>query len=309
MEATMIRSKRSEKRSSQRHKADFSETRVPNSAVRKTGIRVMGDLPWGAHVCLFYETKQDLLDTNVAYLKAGLENKEFCVWAISAPIDHEEAKNALRDGIPDFDRHLVAGSIELLTGYEWYLKGNEFDVQRITGGWNDKLGKAMSKGYEGLRISGNAFWMEANRWKEFSEYEQELDQILDDRQMIVLCTYALSASRAVDLLDVAHAHQFTIARRNGVWEFLESPELKQAKREIKRLSNALVILSKPFRGHQLLTPRERVVLAQILRGASSKEAARMLNISPRTVEFHRANVMQKLRAKNTADLVRIVLGE
>jgi len=52
-----------------------------------------------------------------------------------------------------------------------------------------------------------------------------------------------------------------------------------------------------------------MTLAQIVRGASSKEAARALGISPRTVEFHRANVMQKLGAKNTADLVRRLLHE
>ena len=51
------------------------------------------------------------------------------------------------------------------------------------------------------------------------------------------------------------------------------------------------------------------MLAQIARGASSKEAARLLGISPRTVEFHRANIMQKLGAKNTVDVVRRVLGE
>jgi two-component system, LuxR family, response regulator FixJ len=45
------------------------------------------------------------------------------------------------------------------------------------------------------------------------------------------------------------------------------------------------------------------------RGASNKEAARALGISPRTVEFHRANAMQKLGAKNIADLVRRLLGE
>ena len=44
------------------------------------------------------------------------------------------------------------------------------------------------------------------------------------------------------------------------------------------------------------------------RGASSKEAARWLDVSPRTIEFHRANIMQKLDAKNAADLVRIVVG-
>ena len=57
----------------------------------------------------------------------------------------------------------------------------------------------------------------------------------------------------------------------------------------------------------MLTERERVVLGQIVKGASSKVAARRLGISPRTVEFHRANAMQKLGAKNTAELVRILL--
>jgi hypothetical protein len=37
-------------------------------ALRKTGIRVIGDMPWGAHICIFYETKDDLLDTAVPIL-------------------------------------------------------------------------------------------------------------------------------------------------------------------------------------------------------------------------------------------------
>jgi DNA-binding CsgD family transcriptional regulator len=69
------------------------------------------------------------------------------------------------------------------------------------------------------------------------------------------------------------------------------------------------VLSETFPGHQLLTARERVVLAQIVKGASSKEAARTLAVSARTVESHRANILLKLGAKNTAELVRIVLGE
>jgi hypothetical protein len=57
--------------------------------------------------------------------------------------------------------------------------------------------------------------------------------------MIVLCTYSLQASRAVDILDVARAHQCSTARCNGVWEFLETPELRQARQEIRRLNEAL----------------------------------------------------------------------
>lgn len=56
-----------------------------------------------------------------------------------------------------------------------------------------------------------------------------------------------------------------------------------------------------------LTPREAAVLALIVRGATSKVAGDTLGISRRTVEFHRANIMLKLSAKNVADLMRIVL--
>ena len=62
-------------------------------------------------------------------------------------------------------------------------------------------------------------------------------------------------------------------------------------------------------GVDSLTPREREVLARVIGGASNKEAGRMLGISPRTVEVHRASIMDKLGAKNAADLVRIVLGQ
>jgi two-component system, LuxR family, response regulator FixJ len=61
-------------------------------------------------------------------------------------------------------------------------------------------------------------------------------------------------------------------------------------------------------GFAQLTPREQEVLQLITSGQSNKEAGRRLGISPRTVEVHRARVMEKLGAKNTADLMRIVLA-
>jgi FixJ family two-component response regulator len=61
------------------------------------------------------------------------------------------------------------------------------------------------------------------------------------------------------------------------------------------------------RGFSQLTPREREVLQLITNGQSNKEAGRELGISPRTIEVHRARVMEKLGARNTADLMRIVL--
>ena len=63
---------------------------------RKTGINVVGDVPWGTHFCLFYQTKEDLIDILVPYFQAGLENNEFCMWITSAPLEVEEAKSALK---------------------------------------------------------------------------------------------------------------------------------------------------------------------------------------------------------------------
>jgi signal transduction histidine kinase len=207
--------------------------------LRNTGIDVVGGMPWGTHFCLFYETKDDLLDALVPYFKAGLESREFCVWAISDPLTEEDARNALNRAVPAFDRYLADCSMEILPGREWYLKGDQFDIKKITSGWDQKLQSALAKGYAGMRVSGNAFWLDTKYWKDFLDYEHELDDSLADQPMAVLCTYPLTASSPADVLDVARAHQFTIARRKGNWEIIETPELKQAKQEIQKLNQEL----------------------------------------------------------------------
>jgi len=263
----------------------------------------MGAIPWGAHVCLFYETPQDLIDVHAGYFAAGLENNEFCIWALSAPVSRSAAINGLTKRVKGFARHLAAGRIEFISGYDWYLKGGKFDSLRITIGWHAKLAEVQAKGFVGMRVSGNAFWFEENQWQAFREYEEELDNSLAGHRMIVLCTYSLKASRAVDLLDVARCHNFSLARRNGRWEFLATPELAEARREIGRLNGAIDILSTSMPSVEVLTPSERISLAYVVKGASSKETARALGVSHRTIEFHRANILRKLDARNLAELI------
>lgn len=57
-----------------------------------------------------------------------------------------------------------------------------------------------------------------------------------------------------------------------------------------------------------LTPREREVAAQVMRGLTSKEIGRELGISHRTVELHRARLMRKYRAATTAELVQKLIA-
>jgi hypothetical protein len=45
---------------------------MAEGTITKTGISEIGDVPWGTHLCLFYNTKDDLIDFLVPYFKAGL---------------------------------------------------------------------------------------------------------------------------------------------------------------------------------------------------------------------------------------------
>jgi PAS domain S-box-containing protein len=204
--------------------------------MRKTGIGVVGDMPWGTHFCHFYETKEDLLDTLVPYFKAGLESQEFCLWVVSEPLTEEEARHALRQAVPDLDRYLADRSIEIVLASDWYLQGGTFDLKRVTSGWNEKLARALARGYAGMRVTGNTAWLEKNVWKDFCEYEDALNASITNQCLTVLCTYPLAGSGAAEILDVARTHQFAMAKRHGHWEVIETSELKQAKAEIQRLN-------------------------------------------------------------------------
>jgi FixJ family two-component response regulator len=56
-----------------------------------------------------------------------------------------------------------------------------------------------------------------------------------------------------------------------------------------------------------LTPREREILELVAHGRATKEIARALALSPRTVETHRANIAEKLGAGSVAEMVRFVV--
>ncbi len=209
--------------------------------LRKTGISVVGDVPWGTHFCYFYETTQDLLDTLVPYFMAGLKSKEFCLWIISNSelLTVAEAKEALGQALPDLQRYLAEGSIEIVTHDEWFQSGAAFDLHRVANQFEEKLDEALARGYVGLRVNGSPAWIATEDRKQFCEFEQQLDNLFPNKRVIASCTYPLASTAAYEIFDVTRRHQFAIAKRCGHWEVVETTELKQAKAEIKRLNEEL----------------------------------------------------------------------
>lgn len=175
---------------------------------------------------------------------------------------------------------------------------------------------------EGLRVktfeSGEAFLLEAGRLK----------------PGCVLMDVHMPGRSGLDILDALggslyHAPVVMIsgqgdvpmavyAMKHGAFDFIEKPfdasvVMARVKQAIARVAgNSTVTMHgrlPAFPGHDTLTAREVDVLEHIVAGASNKEAGRLLGISPRTIEVHRARIMEKLKARNTAELVRLVYRE
>lgn len=165
--------------------------------LRSTGIDSAGLVPWGAHMCLFYHTQDELITTLAAYFKAGLENNELCVWITSDPLAKEEARLELQRALPDssgcdFAHYRRLGQIEFYDFKEWYVhssiglaevmthnvetqdltsgaetqdvaslwgQGVGFNTDRILKSWMEKEKQARRIGFDGLRVSGDTSWM------------------------------------------------------------------------------------------------------------------------------------------------------
>ena len=105
------------------------------------------------------------------------------------------------------------------------------------------------------------------------------------------------------------------AMQHGAHDFLQKPFrdedlIERVRRALTKDAKSRAALEehKAIRGRlDSLTPREREVLALMARGKPNKIMAHELGVSQRTVEIHRARVMEKSGASSLAELVRMVM--
>lgn len=201
--------------------------------MRPSGIDVIGDIPWGTHLCQFYETEADLLEVLVPYLKDGLAANEFCMWVTSEPLRAEKGVEALKRAVPDLDDRIARGQIEILDYSQWYTKSGRFDAEEVLQGWLDKLAQARQNGYEGLRLTCNTYWLEDADWEDFEEYEKIINDMIGNHPMLAICSYSLNKCSIGEVMDVIVNHQFALMRRSGRWEVVESSQHKRTEMALR----------------------------------------------------------------------------
>ncbi len=205
-----------------------------------SGIEAVGPVQWGTHFCQFYETAEDLADTLVPYFKAGLDNGERCMWVTAHPLRAHEATDALRNAVPDLDRRMAAGQIEIIDHDRWYRTGGgEAGADGLISAWLRRKDEALDRGYKGLRLTGNTHFLEARDWDGFAEYEEKVTGCFCGQRVIALCSYCTLRCDAGGAMDVVRNHEFALARRRGAWTMIESASVKRAKDARRRANEEL----------------------------------------------------------------------
>ena len=202
--------------------------------LRESGIKVLGSVPWGTHICQWYETKQDLLDILVPYFRAGLDNNELCVWITSAPTDDSDAQKALREAMALFDSYAKRGQIEIIPYTEWYVSDGSFSPKRALSLASNKIAEMTDKGYEGLRVAANAGWLEKRDWESLTRYEEMVDDLIDEYRVMAICSYPLDGCEVRESLDVVRNHCVALTKRRGVWRRMENPGRKKTEAALRK---------------------------------------------------------------------------
>src|ERR1700759_5394880 len=85
-----------------------------------SGIAALPSIAWGSHIGQLFGSSAELCDALVPYFRAGLENNERCLWVTDAPFDVNDARDALRAAIPNFDQRERLGQIEIQNTQAFY---------------------------------------------------------------------------------------------------------------------------------------------------------------------------------------------
>jgi DNA repair protein RadC len=213
---------------------------VLHETARRTGINAIGCVPWGTHLCLFYQTKRELLDILVPYFKAGLENNEFCRWITSGTLRKEEAEEAMTKAMPKFTQYLERRQIEIIPYVEWYLKDGTFHPEGVINAGIDKHDKALANGYDGMRVAGDTTWVKKEDRQDFFHYEGRINKVIGKHRILIMRTYLLGECGADEVIDVVRNHQFVLAKRASKWVLLKTGETRGALREVEKRYRLLV---------------------------------------------------------------------
>ena len=161
--------------------------------------------------------------------------------------------------------------------------------------------------------------------------DEALDQFRSQRPDLVLCDLRMPGMDGLALLDRLNEHHVWLptiiltghgdipmavrAMKSGAVDFIEKPfndellleSIRNALNYDQQLRSAQSERAEIAARLAQLTPREHEVMEMVTDGRANKEIAHTLGVSAKTVEAHRARVMEKMEARSLAELVKMAV--
>jgi DNA-binding CsgD family transcriptional regulator len=262
-------------------------------AARHTGLEVLGDVPWGTHLCLFYETAKDLLEILLPFFRAGLSLNEHCIWILSRndPFTKEQAWIAMERFLKR-KRQFLRGQVDILSYDQFFVDGKSLKIDYAADRLEACLRQVLASGKEGIRLGIGSAWLLNSPGQEVEGidlhvFEHTLERQIARQPILALCNFPIKKTTAANLLDAAHAHHFALTRQKGSWKSIQ--------------------VASAYSRQQKLTERELEALSLTAKGMSAREAAETMHVSKRTVDAHIQNSVTKLGAANKTQAVALAL--
>ncbi len=122
-----------------------------------------------------------------------------------------------------------------------------------------RLEAAFERGFQGLRLSGNIFWLEKKDWNSFARYEAEVDKVISTKRMLALCTYPMEKCGIREILDVSANHEFTLVRDGNRWQALRNVTRAKAEQALResdaRFRSLFDNMAEGYALHEIITDR------------------------------------------------------
>jgi len=176
------------------------------------------DMPWGSHICQFYNRKEELAKMLVPYFKQGLEKNDACVWLVG-DLTIEEAWSALAAVVPDLEHYKSKGQMQIRHYTEFYTNpnGTVKPADTLRDQFAEMGSTVRAKGFRGLRASGSVSWIDNEEsMSRFMDYETKVHCAIQGSRIMAVCTYPARAAALHGSRELIHNHGQIYVKR-GEW--------------------------------------------------------------------------------------------
>lgn len=168
-----------------------------------------------SHTCLHYGSEKELLDIVVYFFEQGFRANELCAWIVPHSLGVEGAKAALGERIEGLNMYMEKGQFELLNHKDVYFGAGMFNPDNAIKILDLKKRDALKRGFSGIRISGDASWLQEKDWYKLIAYEKASDKFLAEKNIPALCTYPDEKIDPGMMASLALCHTHIIRKKDG----------------------------------------------------------------------------------------------